>query len=419
MSIDTTNSGAMVALQTLRKINGDMQDTQQQLATGKRVANPSDNAAYWAISKVMEADVAGFSAVQDSLGLGEATLSVAQTAADTTTDLLQQIKEKVVSAQATGADTQALQADIEALREQITSVTQAAQFNGQNLLQNQDVHTSGSGTVSILASLERSSSGVATATIDVTKQDLGQDAAVWTTNTGSTSAVMASSSVAAGGTLSAAYTVGAATNVGDLFRIGGGGGILGGTTIDIGVREGDTQSQLAQRIVTALNFAADSEGVNGTFSVSSQTAGAIDFTNDNTGTTAITLTSSDLIANVATDITGTSSLRQAGGALGLLQSFDVTSAQGADAALGAIDDLIQTSIDSAASIGSSQNRLSIQDTFLSDLKVAMNTGIGTLIDADMEETAARLQSLQVQQQLAVQGLSIANRAPSYLLSLFQ
>ena len=50
---------------------------------------------------------------------------------------------------------------------------------------------------------------------------------------------------------------------------------------------------------------------------------------------------------------------------------------------------------------------------------AIKSGIGTLIDADMEEASARLQALQVQQQLATQSLSIANQAPQNILSLFQ
>jgi flagellin len=49
----------------------------------------------------------------------------------------------------------------------------------------------------------------------------------------------------------------------------------------------------------------------------------------------------------------------------------------------------------------------------------MKAGIGSLVDADMEEASARLQALQVQQQLGVQSLSIANQAPQSILSLFR
>ena len=49
----------------------------------------------------------------------------------------------------------------------------------------------------------------------------------------------------------------------------------------------------------------------------------------------------------------------------------------------------------------------------------MKTGIGSLVDADMEEASARLQALQTQQQLGIQALSIANQAPSSILALFR
>ncbi|MCH3802113.1 hypothetical protein LZB51_08935, partial [Campylobacter jejuni] len=49
---------------------------------------------------------------------------------------------------------------------------------------------------------------------------------------------------------------------------------------------------------------------------------------------------------------------------------------------------------------------------------SLKTGIGALVDADMEEASARLQALQTQQQLGIQSLSIANQAPQSILSLF-
>ncbi len=419
MSSILTNNGAMVALQTLRGINNNLADTQNQIATGKDVSNAKDNAAVWAISMVMESDVAGFKAISDNLGLGASTVSVARQAAETTNDLLIQMKTKIVSSQEDNVDRDKIQADIVELRDQIQSVTNAAQFNGLSLLSNQDFRNVGEGEVDILSSLDRSSTGVRASDITVAKQDLSQDSVVYTTGSGSTSAVMSSSTVGGGVTQGAVYTVSATVTAGTLFRIGGGAGALGGSNIDIGVREGDTQADVQQRIVTALNFAADSAGVNGTFSVSTQTAGAIDFTNDNTTTTAagsITLTSSDLIANVVTTTTGT---REVGGGLSLLQNFDVTTAEGASAALGAIEDLIQISIDSAATFGSAQGRIETQQDFVSGLMDSMKSGIGTLVDADMEEASARLQALQVQQQLGIQALSIANQAPQQLLSLFR
>ena len=81
--------------------------------------------------------------------------------------------------------------------------------------------------------------------------------------------------------------------------------------------------------------------------------------------------------------------------------------------------MIQNGIDSAASFGSAQGRIETQTQFISGLTDAMKTGIGALVDANMEEASARLQALQVQQQLATQSLSIANQAPQAILQLFR
>ena len=80
---------------------------------------------------------------------------------------------------------------------------------------------------------------------------------------------------------------------------------------------------------------------------------------------------------------------------------------------------MQTSIDAASTFGSVQTRVDIQKDFVSKLTDSMKAGIGSMIDADMEEASARLQALQVQQQLSTQALSIANQQPQSLLSLFR
>jgi flagellin len=109
----------------------------------------------------------------------------------------------------------------------------------------------------------------------------------------------------------------------------------------------------------------------------------------------------------------------AGGGLAALASVDVSTAAGATAALTAIEGLVQTAIDAAASFGSSQKRIETQNEFVRQLTDALTSGIGALTDADLEEASARLQSLQVQQQLGVQALSIANQSPQSILALFR
>ncbi len=79
-----------------------------------------------------------------------------------------------------------------------------------------------------------------------------------------------------------------------------------------------------------------------------------------------------------------------------------------------------TNVNSAlAKLSSGSAKFSIQADFVSKLSDALTTGIGNLVDANMANESAKLQSLQVQQQLGVQALSIANQAPSIALSLFR
>jgi flagellin len=102
-----------------------------------------------------------------------------------------------------------------------------------------------------------------------------------------------------------------------------------------------------------------------------------------------------------------------------VDAIDVTTAAGASAAIDTIETAIGTSVDAAAQLGSVQNRLTIQSDFVKSLSDALTTGVGSLVDANMEEESARLSALQVQQQLGVQSLSIANSTPQSILSLFR
>jgi hypothetical protein len=173
MSSILTNNSAMVALQTLKGINSNLMKTQEEISTGKSVGSAKDNAAVWAISKVMEADVKGFKGISDSLSLGSSSVAVARQASETVTSLLTDIKGKIVAAQESNVDRAKIQTDIAAMRDQISSVVNAAQFNGLNLIK-------GTEAVDVLSSLDRSSDGSVTASsISVARQDLTTEAGVF------------------------------------------------------------------------------------------------------------------------------------------------------------------------------------------------------------------------------------------------
>ena len=72
-----------------------------------------------------------------------------------------------------------------------------------------------------------------------------------------------------------------------------------------------------------------------------------------------------------------------------------------------------------AKLSAGAQKFSIQATFTQKLSDTLTTGIGNLVDANMADESAMLQSLQVKQQLGVQALSIANQAPQSILSLFK
>ena len=102
-----------------------------------------------------------------------------------------------------------------------------------------------------------------------------------------------------------------------------------------------------------------------------------------------------------------------------IASIDLTTSSGASTALTAIDSAITSVADKLASLGSAANRIEVQTEFTTSLIDILTAGLGNLVDADLAEEAANLTALQVQQQLGVQSLSIANAAPSTILSLFQ
>lgn len=73
----------------------------------------------------------------------------------------------------------------------------------------------------------------------------------------------------------------------------------------------------------------------------------------------------------------------------------------------------------AAKLGSLSMRIGLQEDFATKLSDAIDSGVGRLVDADMNEESTRLKALQTQQQLGVQALSIANSNSENVLSLFR
>jgi flagellin len=84
-----------------------------------------------------------------------------------------------------------------------------------------------------------------------------------------------------------------------------------------------------------------------------------------------------------------------------------------------VDAAISEMTDSATTLGATKQRVNLQKNFVTALMDAVDRGISTLVDADMTEESTKLQALQVQQQLGIQSLSIANQQGQSILALFQ
>ncbi|MEP2470654.1 MAG: flagellin, partial [Paracoccaceae bacterium] len=287
----------------------------------------------------------------------------------------------------------------------------------------------------ILSSLDRAADGsVVDSSIDVVKQDLGTNqesidasgtftaAAVPNTviNTATASADIDLSALAVAGTAVTINFVGTDADANTFTPADYTNATTGGTTVaeaiagDVTyvVRDGDTAADIGSALADAFATYAAENGLD---------TSIINLEANSTGLTASkTATFTDAGDNIQVRVASVVSDENViGGGLAALADIDVSTAEGSEAALAAIEGLIQTSIDSAAALGSAGSRIETQSNFVSALTDNLKSGIGALVDADMEATSAKLQALQTQQQLGVQSLSIANQAPQTILSLFR
>ena len=108
---------------------------------------------------------------------------------------------------------------------------------------------------------------------------------------------------------------------------------------------------------------------------------------------------------------------------GSIVTISTTGTLSSASAASTMIDTINTSLENVnaalARLGSKSKQISIQNEFIGKLIDTLNGGIGNLVDADLATESAKLQSLQVKQQLGVQALAIANSAPAIALSLFR
>jgi flagellin len=381
-----TNAAALAAIRTLSETNRSLETTQARINSGLKVSSAKDNASTFAIAQGLRSDIAGFKAVSDAISFGQATGNVALKAAETVSNTLTQIKQKIVSAQSPNVDRNAIQADIQAMVAQVTSIVDGAQFNGVNLLDGVDPD------LSVLASLNRTSASAAPTPYNITvaAQDLTPATlGIAGLNVANGSATLAASptlAFAAGDTL--AVTAGGTTTTFEFVT---------SLTTDGLTASGNKAVLINPASSTGANLASlQTVMQNNGFSTNYNSAGDI----------VVTSASGNVTAATGTFATGT-------------LTATITAAGSPSAALTAIETAISTVNTAASAFGTSSKQLETQATFVKSLQDVLTEGVGTLVDADMAEESANLQAAQTRQQLGIQALSIANQGPSAILGLFR
>ncbi len=161
MNSVNTNQGAMIALQNLNSTNKDLGTVQNRVNTGLKVASAKDNGAIWAIAQNQRAESSSLNSVISSLQRGQSVADVAMSAGTAISDILVQMKEKVLAATEAGLSTaskQALSDEYQSLRDQIDTIANNASFDGVNLISSTGVNN---------ASIKAIANADATATIDI------------------------------------------------------------------------------------------------------------------------------------------------------------------------------------------------------------------------------------------------------------
>ncbi|MBW8446819.1 MAG: hypothetical protein K0M49_14455 [Arenimonas sp.] len=315
-----TNTAAMAALQTLRSIDSNMQETQARVSSGYRVATAADNAAYWSIATTMRSDNSALSTVQDALGLGAAKTDTAYTGLEATVDVVTEIKAKLVAAREPGVDKDKINKELLELKAQLASISESASFSGENWLFNA---TAGAvGTKEMSGSFVRSSDG--TVSVSTLTFDTADSVLIDTVD-------------ATRGLLTKAYSV----------------------TVDDGTASGTTMTY----------YLVNAGG------------------------------------------TGTSG--------SVVELSSATTDDEVEGMISAVEAMLMDITDAAATLGAINMRVEMQADFVADLMDVIDTGVGRLVDADMNEESTRLKALQTQQQLGIQALSIANTNSENVLALFK
>ena len=205
----------------------------------------------------------------------------------------------------------------------------------------------------------------------------------------------------------------------------------GVSTIDVAISAGQSISDLLNELKSKALAGADNSldtasrnALNADFTALRDQISTIVQNASFNGTNMVDGTTANFQALASADgtkkITVTGQTLSLGGSIVLVKSTSTISTTAkASTMIASINVSIQNVNSALAKMAAGSKKFSIQATFVSKLVDTLSAGIGNLVDADMAVESAKLQSLQVKQQLGIQALSIANSAPGITLSLFR
>ncbi|WP_068082065.1 flagellin [Polycladidibacter stylochi] len=403
MSSLLTNTSAMVALSTLQDINNNMATTQNRISTGLRVADASDNAAYWSIATTMKSDNGALSAVKDALGLGAATVDVAFTAMDKAVDNVNEMKKKLTTATDGSVDKEKIQSDLKEIQGQLKTVAASANFSGENWLQ-QDMKKDNLNK-SITGSFTRTADGatsIKNIRVDTEKVVLVDTQETKADNKGILTKDMT-------GELDLDAIKSFITNgVKEVKEVKSAtGAITTPGVAGVAPKMNIDWKSLDEKKV-GFKVLAYAKAIEAKIA----TTKPEDYAKfDDAGLTAI----KDGVDKSLAKLKGNSVLDIDISKLGKsLEDKAVLKA-----VISSVDTQISKMTTAATNLGSAKKRINMQKEFVGKLSDAIQRGVGQLVDADMNAESTRLKALQTQQQLGIQALSIANSGAQNILSLFR
>ena len=181
-----SNSAAVAALQALNNTTDQLAVTNARVSSGLAVATAKDNASIYAVAQAQRADISNLVPVTDGLNRAQSISDVAVAAGQSVSDLLNTLRQKVLSATDNTNDptTQAaLNADVKSTLARIQQTVSAATFNGSNLLDN-----------STPAGFKFIANADATATLTLASQNLSLGGSIITLTAGSSVATVTQAS---------------------------------------------------------------------------------------------------------------------------------------------------------------------------------------------------------------------------------